>query len=206
MLRSVAFLTIVASLFVTVAPAQTERPRRIESRPSVSTRTPRGVAEVETAPKTFAKLPFAPAEVLSYTVDWNNYVTAAHLELTVNERGRFFGKEGLRLSANVRTIGLVRSLVAAVDSRSESYVDPRTLLPFRAERQTTRNNKTDNAVITFDRAKGTAAVEGGEPVPISAETGDTLTLFSSLPSRSSGPCASRSRAPRCRMAAEVLGK
>ena len=110
MLRSVAFLTIVASLFVTVAPAQTERPRRIESRPSVSTRTPRGVAEVETAPKTFAQLPFAPAEVLSYTVDWNNYVTAAQLELTVNERGRFFGKySAMNRSHNDATLSAARA-------------------------------------------------------------------------------------------------
>jgi hypothetical protein len=176
MFRKLAFVMIAVSVLAAAAPAQNERQRRVQSRPSVSARTP-NVTVGAAAPATFARLPFAPAEVLSYTIDWNNYLTAARLELAVAERGKFFGQEGLKLTANVRTIGLVRTLMAAVDSKSESYVDPRTLLPFRAERQTTINNRSDSGVITFDRTKNTASVEDSAPVPINADTGDTLTLF-----------------------------
>jgi hypothetical protein len=137
--------------------------------PAVSVGAPAAAA-------TFATIPFATGETLSYNINWNNYLAAAHLQLAVADRGQFFGHDGLHLTADVRTVGVVRSLVTASDSHSDSYVDPRTLLPFRTERTNSVNGKSAKSTITFDRAKNTAAADQAT-IPIGIDTADALTMI-----------------------------
>jgi len=174
--RRFALGALALSLLASGVTAQTTRSRRVESKPASVTRGPAVAAEMATAPLTFAKLPFAPGETLTYNVDWNNYVAAARLDLAVPKRGQFFGKEGFQVTADVKTVGIVRALLAAVDSHSESYLDPKTLLAFRTERSNNVNGKTSSQLVTFDRANKTA-VSGARSLPIGPETGDALGLL-----------------------------
>ena len=173
MVRRFALLFAVLLLVASAVGAQT-RARKVETRNAASVSAPR--AAVPGGAATFAAVPFAPGEVLSYDIDWNNYGAAAHLDLSVAERGKFFGRDGLHLTADVKTVGLVRSLFAAVDSHSDSYVDPRTVLPFRTVRESSWNGRSDSATVTFDRAKNTATAASG-PIDIGPETGDALGII-----------------------------
>jgi hypothetical protein len=146
--------------------ANQERPRRVDL----------AANKTAAAPRAFTSLPFAPGENLSYAVDWNGYVTAAKVELAVVDRGNFFGQEGLHLSADIRTVGLVRQLFAAIDNRYQSYANPATVLPFRYERNTKVNQRSDSGSVLFDRRKLLATVDGTS-TQIGPETGDALSLF-----------------------------
>jgi hypothetical protein len=175
--RRFALGTLVVALLAAGVDAQNGRARRVETKPAVATgRAPEAAANVPVAPAAFKALPFTAGETLSYNVDWNNYVAAARMEITVAAQGKFFGKEAIHLTASVRTVGIVRALLAAVDSQSESYVDPKTVLPFRAERNNDVNGKTTKQLVTFDRAKKTATA-GERSIPIGLETGDALALL-----------------------------
>jgi hypothetical protein len=174
--RRFAFGALALALFASGVAAQSTRSRRVESKPAGASRTPAVAVDAVSAPLTFAKLPFAQGETLSYNVDWNNYVAAARLELAFPKRGQFFGKEGLQITANVKTVGIVRALLASVDSRSESYLDPKTLLAYRTERSNDVNGKATTQLVTFDRAKNTAT-SGDRSLAIGAETGDALGLL-----------------------------
>jgi hypothetical protein len=176
-LRRLVLLLIATALLGASTLAQTTRSRRVETKPAVSSHTPLAAAPPAPAPAAFAALPFAPVETLSYSVDWNDFLKAANLDLTVAERGKFFGREGFRLSADVRTVGLVRTIAAVLDARLDTYADPKTLLPYRTERRTSVNGQTKNETITYNRSKGVATTAEGAPLAIGAETSDVISLF-----------------------------
>ena len=165
-LTAVALVALLAS---TSTFAQGGRSRRAESKPAAIVSGPK------TAAGAFASVPFAPVERLDYTVEWNNSATAADLSLVVAERGRFFDRDALRIVCQSRTIGFAR-FAAALDARIESYVDPRTLLPFRAVREVTLNGKKQTQTLVFDREKKTVTGANGT-TGIGPETGDTLTML-----------------------------
>lgn len=172
-MRRFALLTVSLCLLVSSVAAQENRARRVEQQPAAAVRAPSAEAGAASAIK---KIPFAPGERLTYDVSWNNNATAATVVLSVGERGKHFGKETLPLTADVQTVGLVRFL-ASVDLDYNSYNDPKTLLPHRADHRTTVNGRTDKGSIVFDRVKNVAVPEGGKPAPIGPETGDLLSLF-----------------------------
>jgi hypothetical protein len=174
--RRLVLGTLVLAMLAVGAGAQTGRARRVESKPAGATNGPRVALATSAAPVSFAALPFAPGETLTYNIDWNNYVAAARLETSVAGKGQFFGNEAMHLTATIRTVGMVRALLAAVESKSESYVDPKTVLPFRAERNNDVNGKSTKQLVTFDRAKKTATA-GETSLPIGLETGDALALL-----------------------------
>lgn len=95
----------------------------------------RGV-DVSTAP--FSQAPYRAGEQLTYTVAFSNFPTAAHVELRVNARGQFYGREGVELSAHVETTGVVAAALYALDNTYLTYVDPSNGLPYRA-RQSIRD-------------------------------------------------------------------
>src|SRR5687767_10828367 len=165
-LTTVALAALLAS---STSFAQGGRARRAESKPAAAVSGPK------TAAGTVLTAPFAPVERLDYTVEWNNMATAAQLSLVVAERGRFFDHDALRIVCEARTIGFAR-LAASLDARIESYVDPRTLLPYRAVRESTIQGRTQTQTLVFDREKRTVTGAHG-PTEIGAETGDTLTML-----------------------------
>jgi hypothetical protein len=173
MIRRLFLVVVAATLVSTSAAAQQGRARRVESQPAAAVRTAR--VDVATAPAAFTSIPFAPGERLFYDVSWNSNATAATVVLQVGDRGKYFGKEALPISADVETVGLVKFL-ASVDLAFKSYSDPKTLLPIRAESSMTINGKAEKGDVVFDRTKK-VAVAGQRTTPIGPETGDLLGLF-----------------------------
>lgn len=171
MLRRPVVAAALAAILVSssiAAYAQGARQRRVGTKPAAAVSGPRAAHAV-------ARVPFAPVERLDYTVDWNNTATAAQLSMTVAKRGRFFDREGVHVVMEARTIGFAR-FAATLDARVESYLDPVTLLPYRAVRESTVNGKKQSQTLVFERDKGTVT-GAAEPVPIGSETGDILGLL-----------------------------
>jgi hypothetical protein len=173
MLRRLTILAVTAGMLAASASAQGTRSRRVEERPAAAVGAPR--AEPGASPLALASVPFGPGETLSYDVEWNNSTQAATLVLRVGERGTYFGQQGLQLSADVETVGMVR-MFASVQATFKSFSDPKTILPFRAEEQSSVNGKSRTRTIVFDRAKSVAVVDS-RSTPIDADTGDPLSLF-----------------------------
>lgn len=173
MLCRLTIFAVVVGLFGATALAQGARARRVEQQPAAAVSAPHAAAGTE--PVALPALPFAPGETLTYDVDWNNNTRAATMTLTVGERGTYFGQQGLQLSADVETVGMVR-LFASVQGAFTSFSDPKTLLPFRAENRSSVNGKAQSQTIVFDREKNVAVV-GQRSTPIAADTGDPLSLF-----------------------------
>lgn len=173
MVRRLTLLTIVFCLAAVTVLAQDGRPRRVEQQPAAVVRAPR--AEPSANPLALSSIPFAPGETLSYDVEWNNSTQAATVVLSVGDRGKYFGHEGLPLSADIRTVGLVR-FMAAVKIDYKSYSNPLTMLPFRADNEQSINGKNESRSVVFDREKNVAIV-GTTSTPIADDTGDPLSLF-----------------------------
>lgn len=173
MVRRLTLLTIVFCLAGATVLAQDGRPRRVEQQPAAAVRAPR--AEPSANPLALPSIPFAPGETLSYDVEWNNSTQAATVVLSVGDRGKYFGHEGLPLSADIRTVGLVR-FMAAVQIDYKSYSNPLTMLPFRSDNEQSINGKNESRSVIFDREKNVAIV-GTKSTPIAEDTGDPLSLF-----------------------------
>lgn len=82
--------------------------------------------------------PFNPAayrvgEHLTYNVGYAHFVSAAHVELFVAARGKFFNRDGIQLRGHVETTGMVNVALFAINNDYTTYVDAQTGLPFRAQ-------------------------------------------------------------------------
>ena len=172
MVRRFLILAVVSLLAATSVVAQEARPRRVVEQPAAAVRGPR--AEAAASPLALKSIPFAPGETLTYDVEWNDSARAATVVLRVGERAKYFEQDGLELTADVETVGLVRFL-AAVEIAYKSYSSPTTILPFRVEDTQSINGKNRNSSVVFDRAKNVAVV-GSQTTPIAADTGDPLSL------------------------------
>ena len=175
MQRRFTLLAVVLSLFAPAAIAQGTRPRTVQQRPAASVGAPQPKPSTAAAPLSFATIPFAAGETLSYNVDWNNNGTAATVVLRVGDKKTYYGNESVPLSADVATVGMVR-FIANVQVHYASYSSPRTILPFRTESEQSINGKSENTSIVFDRSKNVAVV-GTATTPITPDTGDMLTLL-----------------------------
>lgn len=127
--------------------------------------------------------PLQVGEKLSFNVSWSNFVTAAHLEMELAGKGAFFGQEGYQLRTRVETIGYVRSLFAEVDNQYTSYVDAKTLLPYRVQNTTRQGAKSDDTTVTIDQQRQSARLSNGAEIKFSAATYDLPTLVYALRSR-----------------------
>lgn len=173
MVRRFLILAVVSCFAATAVVAQEARPRRVQQQPAAAVRVPR--AEPTANPLALKSIPFAPGEILTYDVEWNDSARAATVVLRVGERAKYFEQDGLALSADVETVGMVRFL-AAVQIAFKSYNNPTTMLPFRAEDSQSINGKNRNRSVVFDRAKNVAIV-GSQSTPIAADTGDPLSIL-----------------------------
>ena len=145
-MRRITLLAVVAALLASSSAwAQDGRARRVQQKPAAAVSVPKA-AEPASSALAFASVPFAPGESLSYDVDWNGQTAAAQVALSVGNKGTYFGQEGLPLSADIQTVGLVK-MFASVNLSFKSYSDPRTLLPYRADRDQSVNGKTERGSI-----------------------------------------------------------
>jgi Protein of unknown function (DUF3108) len=93
-----------------------------------------------------AVVPFAAGERLEYAAQWNKFVTAATLKVTVVERRDFFGRLAWHFQALAQTIDPVRMLYA-IDDQFDSYTDAVTLESRQYEMYLREQTKREDLVV-----------------------------------------------------------
>ena len=110
-----------------------------------------------------AGLPFNAAayrlgERLTYNVNYASFVSAAHVELLVASRGKFFGREGIQLRAHVETSGVINVALLSINNDYTTFVYPENGLPYRAQRVVREAGRTTEADVDYNQAAGTDAI------------------------------------------------
>lgn len=158
------------------SPGLTPPPKPTSANP---TSTPSGVA--------LSASPLQIGEKLSFNVSWSNFVTAARMEMELAGRGAFFGHDGYQLRTRVETVGYVRSLFVELDNQYTSYVDAKTLLPYRVQNATRQGAKSDDATILIDQQRQTATHADGTESKLPTTSFDLPALVYALRSRGLKP-------------------
>ena len=98
------------------------------------------------SPPAPATVPFAAGERLEYAAQWNKFVTAATLKLSVVERRDFFGRSAWHFQALAQTIDPVRMLYT-IDDQFDSYTDASTLECRQYESYLREQSKRQDLVV-----------------------------------------------------------
>jgi len=91
-------------------------------------------------------VPFAAGERLEFAAQWNKFVTAATLRLSVVERREFFGAPAWHFQALAQTIDPVRMLYT-IDDQFDSYTDATTLEGRQYESYLREQSKREDTVV-----------------------------------------------------------
>src|SRR5205085_11659071 len=89
----------------------------------------------------------------------------------VRQRGRFFNRDGILLSATLSTAGDGQRLFP-VNDRIDAYVDATTLLPYRTELQVQEGRHHVSGVVTMDQERGMANAADGKSIEVPVGTYD----------------------------------
>jgi hypothetical protein len=114
---------------------------------------------------------------LSYDVSWADFIIAAELTIETDPRRSFDGIEGYRVTAQARTVGLVNSLALKVDDVYESFINPVTLQPFRAEKRSRHGKKNTQSSVTIDQDKRIVQLNDGRALELPGDTYDLAALI-----------------------------
>jgi len=123
--------------------------------------------------------PFNPAtyrigERLTYDVSFAHFVSAAHVELFIAGRGKYFERDGIELRGHVETTGVVNVALLALNNDYTTYVDMTTGLPYRAQQVVREAGRTSEASSDYNQPAGTEAIPG------KLRTGEFLGTFDLL--------------------------
>ncbi len=107
--------------------------------------------------------PFNPnavriGELLTYNVNYSQFVSAAHVELFVAGRGTFYGHEGIQLRAHVETTGVVNVALLSLNNDYTTFVFPDTGLPYRSQQVVREAGRTSEAAVDYNQPYGTDAI------------------------------------------------
>src|SRR5688572_27397245 len=109
--------------------------------------------------------PFNPAayrvgERLTYNISFAQFVSAAHVDMFVAGRGRYFDREGIELRAHVETSGIINVALLALNNDYVTYVDAATGLPYRSQTVVREAGRATEASSEYNQAAGTEAIPG----------------------------------------------
>lgn len=122
-------------------------------------------------------LPFKVGEQLNYQVFLGDVPQAAGTAtFQVRASSRYFDRDGLLFVARAQTINAAQRLFFASDQIS-SYVDPKTLLPFRSEMNLIEGSRRLNQTLTINQDHGTATGDKGERIEIPVGTHDYISFY-----------------------------
>lgn len=127
-----------------------------------------------------ADLPFKVGEELNFNFllgDAAQPIGKATFQ--VRSRARFFNQEGLLLAAALQTAGAGQTLFPVSDQIS-SYVDIKSLLPFRTELRLQEGKRRTNWTVKLGQELGSANFDDGTHIPIPVGTHDILSVFYAL--------------------------
>jgi hypothetical protein len=189
--RTISGLLLIGTLSLSAQPRKTvttpSEPVQAQP-PSGGPLTPPSKAEppkpVLNAPA--SARPFQVGEKLSFNVSWANFVTAARLELEVAGQGAFFGQQGYQLRTKVSTLGYVRTLFNEIDNQYVSYVDAKTLLPYRTDNTTRQSKTNEDDTVTIDQQRRTARYGDNFELALPSDTFDLTSLVYALRLREFG--------------------
>lgn len=127
-----------------------------------------------------AGLPFRVGEQLNYQVFLPNItLPAGEANFQVRARSKFFDRDGIFYSVGARTTNALQHLFVATDVVN-SYVDPKTLLPYQTELNLVEGRLRSNTKLKISQDYGTATNERGDKIEIPVGTHDYLSFFYAL--------------------------
>lgn len=97
----------------------------------------------------------------------------------VRARSKYVGRDGLWLSASMGTTNALQQLFPVAD-KIETYVDVKTLLPFRSQLQIREGNHRLQGVVSLDQERGSATVTDGSTIEIPVGTYDLVSVIYAL--------------------------
>jgi hypothetical protein len=97
----------------------------------------------------------------------------------VRARSTYVGRDGLWLSATMGTTNALQQLFPVAD-KIETYVDVKTLLPFRSQLQIREGNHRLQGVVSLDQERGSATVTDGSTIEIPVGTYDLVSVIYAL--------------------------
>ena len=127
-----------------------------------------------------ADLPFAIGEQLNYQVFiGTNNSPMGLATFQVRGRQRYFELYGVFLTVSAQTTGAAARLFIAND-KIDSYVDPKSLLPYRTAMNLVEGSRRLNQVLSFNQEGGTATSDKGTRIEIPVSTHDYVSFFYAL--------------------------
>ena len=114
----------------------------------------------ESAVAPFNSAMYRVGERLTYDVSFAQFISAAHVELFVAGRGRYFEREGIELRAHVETSGLINVALLSLNNDYTTYVDAATGLPYRSQTVMREAGRATEASTDYNRPAGTDAIPG----------------------------------------------
>lgn len=121
--------------------------------------------------------PFKVGEQLNYQLYLGqNPTVVGTANFQVRGRSRYFDHEGLWLSVRAQTAGPVQKVFVAND-QIDSYVDPKSLLPYRSEYKLIEGRRRLSQVLTLNQDYGTATSDKRQRIEIPIGTHDYLSFF-----------------------------
>lgn len=121
---------------------------------------------------------FQEGELLEYRVRWASFLNSARVEMRVEERRKFYGKEAWHLKTTARTLDPVR-LIFQMDDQFDSYIDVRTLETLQYEMHLDEQGKKEERILRLGRA-GEAPWTDQTMVQVAPGTRDPLAFLYSL--------------------------
>ncbi|HKZ77756.1 MAG TPA: DUF3108 domain-containing protein [Pyrinomonadaceae bacterium] len=122
-------------------------------------------------------LPFKVGEQLNFQTFFGDIpAPVGQVTFQVRARSRYFERDGLLFTGRAQTINAAQRLMFVNDQVS-SYVDPRTLLPFRTEMNIIEGSHRLSAKLTINQDSGAATTEAGERIEIPVGTHDYVSFF-----------------------------
>ncbi len=125
-------------------------------------------------------LPFEPGEQLNFNFFLGpNPQPIGTASFQVRPRAKYFNRDGLLLSAVMQTTGAGLRLFP-VNDQLNSYVDARSLLPFRTELNLQEGPRRARWIVSADQNGGNALFDDGTRVEIPVATHDLVSVFYAL--------------------------
>ena len=114
--------------------------------------------DVGAASANTSSAPYTVGERLTYNVSFANYTSAAHVEMWVARRGRFFDREGVELRAHVETIEVVNAALFPFNNDFVSYVNQTSGQPFRSQQFTREGTLAADVERDYNQPVGISAI------------------------------------------------
>lgn len=130
-----------------------------------------------TPPPLNPNLPFKLGEELNYQVFIGSSNTPLGMaSFQVRGHSRYFEREGLFLTVTAQTTGAAARIFVARD-QIDSYVDPKTLMPYRTVMNMAEGQRRSNQTLTFNQETGVATSDRGGRIEVPAGTHDYVSFF-----------------------------